>query len=246
MAKVYLVGAGPGDPGLLTMTALKVLRRADVVLYDRLVNRRIFELLPRGIRKVYVGAGSSDPQNRQKRIDRLMLKNHEKGLTVVRLKNGDPFLFGRGGEELQFLRKNRIPFEVVPGVTSAVGVPSRVGLPLTHRQLSSAVMVISGHPAEGSATDWSKAAKFHGTLVILMGVGAVRAVCRRLIGGGKDPSTPACMISRGTLKGERVVSGRLDELGRLVVRMKLRPPAVAVVGEVVRLADFWKDDQRLR
>lgn len=239
--KVYLVGAGPGDPGLLTVDALEVLKRAEVIFYDRLVDKRVLTLLPKGARKICVGAGHRDAQLRQKRIFDLMKKSHNEGKTVVRLKNGDPFIFGRGGEEMQFLRENRIAFEVVPGVTSAIGVPSRVGLPLTHRKLSSAVMIISGHHVDGSVTDWSKAAKFDGTLVILMGVSTITSTCESLIKEGMDPSTPACMISRGTMKGEKVVSGRLDELGGLVTRGMLRPPAVAIIGDVVKLANFWRE-----
>ena len=241
--RVYLVGAGPGDPGLLTVAALRVLKRADVVLYDRLVDRRVLRLLPKAAQRVYVGAGHRDAQRRQRRIYALMKKFHEAGKTVVRLKNGDPFVFGRGGEEMQFLKENGIDFEIVPGVTSAIGVPSWVGLPLTHRELSSSVMIISGHPANGSVTDWSKAAGFRGTLVILMGVGTLGSACERLMKEGMDPSTSACAISRGTTKGEEVVSGRLDELAGLVMKKKLRHPAIAVIGSVVKLAGFWNGNR---
>ena len=236
---VYLVGAGPGDPRLLTVAALRALKRADVVLYDRLVDRRVMKLLPKSAKRVYVGAGHKDAQERQKRIYALMKKLHDQGKTVVRLKNGDPFVFGRGGEEVQFLRESGIRFEVIPGVTSAIGVPSWAGLPLTHREISSAVMIISGHPADGSVTDWSRAAGFHGTLVVLMGVGTMASACGRLMEEGMDPSTPACAISRGTMAGQRIVSGRLDELGELVLKKKLKHPAIAVIGDVVKLAGFW-------
>ena len=239
--KVYLVGAGPGDPGLLTMAAMRVLERADAVLYDRLVDRRVLELLPKRARRVYVGAGHKDAQERQERIYSLMKRFHDEGKTVVRLKSGDPFVFGRGGEEVQFLRKSKIEFEVIPGVTSAIGVPTSAGLPLTHREVSSAVMIVAGHPANDSVTDWTKAANFRGTLVILMGVGTLSSACGRLIDEGMDPSTPACAISHGTMKGQKIVSGRLDQLGELVSKKRLKHPAIAVVGEVVRLAGFWKE-----
>lgn len=238
--KVYLVGAGPGDPGLLTVRATKVLRRADIVLYDRLIDPRILELLPRRARKVYVGAGKGEAQERQERIYRLMLKHHREGQNVVRLKNGDPFIFGRGGEEADFLRRNRIGFEIVPGLTSAVGVPTWVGLPLTNRGVSSGVMILSGHPADESVTDWASVAKFSGTIVVLMGTEAAGSICGKLIESGKDPATPACMISRGTMQGEKMIAGRLEELGALVLRNRLPHPAVAVIGDVVRLAGFWK------
>lgn len=235
------MGAGPGNPGLLTVAALRVLRKADVVLYDRLVDPRVLELPPKGTRKVYVGAGKGDAQERQERIYRLMRIYHGRGLRVVRLKNGDPFVFGRGGEEVEFLRRNHIAFEVVPGVTSAVGVPSSVGLPLTTRGVSSGVMILSGHPADGAAADWSGAAKFGGTLVVLMGTEAAASICSQLIRAGKDPATPACVISRGTMEGERVIAGRLGELGGLVSGKKIAHPAIAVIGDVVKLAGFWRD-----
>ena len=237
---VFLVGAGPGDPRLLTVAALRTIRKADVVLYDRLVDPRTLGMLSRRARRVYVGAGRSDPQKRQERIYRLMRKYYDEGLSVVRLKNGDPFIFGRGGEEAEFLRKNNIRFEIVPGVTSAVGVPSSVGVPLTTREISSGVMILSGHPADGPAADWQGAAKFRGTIVVLMGVESASSICRQLIEAGKDPSTPACMISRGTMKGERVVTGRLDEIGSLVAKEKLRHPAIAVIGDVVRFAGLQR------
>ena len=240
MGKVYLVGAGPGDPGLLTVAAVNALKRADVVLYDRLVDRRVLELLPRKALRVYVGAGVGDAQRRQQRIYSLMRKHYKEGRRVVRLKNGDPFIFGRGGEEMEFLRRNHMEFELVPGVTSAIGVPSWVGVPLTTRDVSSGLMILSGHRAAGSATDWSSAGRFGGTIVVLMGVKSAGSVCRELIRAGKDPATPACMISRGTRRGQKVVAGRLDEIQGLVSRMKIRNPAVAVVGDVVRLAGFWK------
>lgn len=238
--KVYLVGAGPGNPGLLTVAGLEVLKKADVVLYDRLVDAGVLELLPRRARKVYVGAGKGGARARQERIYRLMKKYHDKGMSVVRLKNGDPFVFGRGGEEVEFLRRERIGFEVVPGVTSAVGVPSWVGLPLTTRGVSSGVMILSGHPAVGSSTDWSSAAKFGGTVVVLMGTEEASSICQRLIKAGKDPETPACMVSRGTLAGERIIAGRLRELGALVSNKGAPHPAIAVIGEAVKLASFWK------
>lgn len=237
--RVYLVGAGPGDPALLTLAALEVLKRADVVLYDKLVDRRTLGLIPKRSKRVYVGAQEGHSQERQDRIYRLIQKYYDEGLNVARLKSGDPFIFGRGGEEVEFFRKNHIRFQVVPGITSAVGVPSQAGVPLTHRGISSGVMVLSGHPAEGTTADWSEAARFGGTLVILMGVATMGAVCKRLIEAGKDPETPACLICRGTMKGEKTVSGRLKELTALAAAKRLPHPGVIVVGDVVKLADFW-------
>ncbi len=237
--KVYLVGAGPGDPALLTLAALEVMKRADVVLYDKLVGRRTLGLIPKRSKRVYVGAQEGHSQERQDKIYRLMQKYYDEGLNVVRLKNGDPFIFGRGGEEVEFFRKNRIRFQVVPGVTSAVGVPSHAGVPLTHRGISSGVMILSGHPAEGSTADWSEAARFGGTLVVLMAVATMGPVCKRLIEAGKDPETPACVICRGTMEGEKTVSGRLRELAALAEAKRLPHPGVIIVGDVVKLAGFW-------
>ena len=141
---------------------------------------------------------------------------------------------------MEFLRRNHMEFELIPGMTSAIGVPSWAGVPLTTREVSSGLMILSGHHATGSATDWSSAGRFKGTIVVLMGVKAAGSVSRELISAGKDPATPACMISRGTRRGQRVVAGRLDEIEGLVSKMRIRNPAVAVIGDVVRLAGFWK------
>lgn len=237
--RVYLVGAGPGDPAYLTLAAVKAIRGADVVLYDKLVDRRTLRLIPGRSKRVYVGAEKGHSQERQDRICLLMQKYYDEGLNVVRLKNGDPFIFGRGGEEAEFLRENRIRFQVVPGLTSAVGVPSQAGVPLTQRGISSGVLVLSGHPAEGSASDWGGAARFGGTLVVLMGVAQLGAICRRLIRAGKDPATPACVICRGTMNGETTVSGLLGELPSLAASKRLPHPGVIVIGEVVRRAGLW-------
>lgn len=240
------MGAGPGDPAFLTLAALDVIRRADVVLYDKLVDRRTLRLIPKRSKKVYVGAQEGHSRERQDRIYRLMQKYYNEGLNVARLKSGDPFIFGRGGEEVEFFKENNIRFQVIPGITSAVGVPTRAGVPLTHRGVSSGVMVLSGHPAQRSTADWSEAARFGGTLVFLMGVATLEEVCKRLIKAGKDPATPACVISRGTMNGERTVSGRLGKLHALAAAEELRPPGVIVIGEVVRFAGFWVEGRAKR
>lgn len=239
--RVYLVGAGPGDPDLLTAKAVRVMKGADVVLYDRLVDRRVLRALPRTTLKVLVGRGKESAQQRQERIYRLIQRYHSEGLTVVRLKNGDPLLFGRGGEEIEFLRSKGISYEVIPGITSATGVPSSLGLPLTHRQLSSQVLIVSGHSARKVAPDWKAIAKFKGTLVVLMGAAAIGSICKGLLEGGKDPGTPSCIISRGTSKGERVVCGNLEELESLAGRKEMAP-AIVVIGEVVKLAKFYRTE----
>lgn len=237
--KVYLVGAGPGDPGLLTVKALRVLKNSDVILYDRLVGRSILETLPRRARKIYVGERHGEAALRQERIYALIRKYHARGLTISRLQNGDPLLFGRGGEEIQFLKREKIPYEVVPGITSAIGIPSSLGLPLTERATSSALLVVPGHSMEGNLLDWKEVASFRGTIVILMGAEHIEQICRELVSNGKDPDTPACMIERGTLRGQKVISGRLGRLGRIAHQRQISSPAITVIGDTVRLADFY-------
>lgn len=239
-SKVYLVGAGPGDPGLLTVKALRALRNSDVILYDRLVGRGVLAALPRKALKIYVGEKHGEAARRQERIYALIRKYHARGLTISRLQNGDPLLFGRGGEEIQFLKREKIPFEVIPGVTSPIGVPSSLGLPLTERTTSSALLIVPGHSMEGNLLDWKEVASFPGTIVILMGAGRIDQICRELVSDGKDPDTPACMIERGTLRAQRVISGSLGELGSIARRKRISSPAVTVIGDAVGLADFYR------
>lgn len=239
--KVYLVGAGPGDPDLLTIKAWKILKAADVILYDRLVSREMFRGLPKRPLKVYTGRRKESAGERQDRIYHLILKYHAKGKRVVRLKNGDPMVFGRGGEEIDFLRRHGIEYEVVPGITSAIGVPSEVGLPLTHREVSSSVLIVPGHTMRGKTTDWVRTAGFPGTIVILMGAGNIAAICKALIKGGKDRKTPSCMIVKGTLKGERTICGTLDRLAALAIERRVEAPVVTVIGEAVRFAQFYHE-----
>lgn len=237
---VYLVGAGPGDPKLLTVRALEALSESDVVLYDRLVGRRILKALPKRALKVYVGERHGHAKQRQERIYALIRKYHARGMTVTRLQNGDPFLFGRGGEEIRVLEREGIPYEIVPGITSAVGVPSSAGVPLTERTTSSSVLVVPGHSMGGNQVDWKGAASFRGTLIILMGAGRIGTILRELISNGMDPSTPACVIERGTLPERRIVSGKLGELGRKVAKRRISAPAVTVIGATVALAAFYR------
>lgn len=237
---VYLVGAGPGDAGLLTLKAAKVMKKADVVLYDRLVGKEILKKLSRRVTKVNVGKKEGSAFEKQTRICRLIKKYYEKGLTIVRLQNGDPLLFGRGGEEIEFLRREGIEYQVIPGVTSAVGVASSVGLPLTHRRISSGLVVVPGHPAEGNKIDWKEIAEFKGTIVILMGAGSIQEICRKLMAYGKEPSTPACMIRNGTLPSQRIVTGKLSKLGILAREWKIKAPAITVIGQTVALAKFYR------
>ena len=247
---VYLVGAGPGDPGLLTRRGADLLARAEVVLHDRLVSPAVLDLAAPGAQLIDVGkepdaAGAGDdagaegrgpPQEqRQREIARLLVEHGRRSGVVVRLKGGDPFLFGRGGEEVEVLAQAGIDWEVVPGVTSAFGVPGAAGIPVTQRGLASSVTVVTGRVGEagdaggaGAGPDWAALAASGGTLVILMGMTTRAAIARSLIEAGRAPETPVAVIARGTLPDQEVVRTTLDRLGEV----ELGPPAVIVVGPV--------------
>jgi uroporphyrinogen III methyltransferase / synthase len=238
--KVYLVGAGPGDPGLLTLKGKACIRRADVVIYDYLANPSFLDYARKDARRIYVGKKGGAHTMSQEAINRLIIEEAEAGHVVVRLKGGDPFIFGRGGEEAQELIKSRVAFEVVPGVTSAISVPAYAGIPLTHRNHTPTVAFITGHedPEKGQSTvAWDRLATGAGTLVFLMGVGNLSRISERLITNGRAPHTPVAVIERGTLPDQRTVVGTLETIARLADETRIRPPAVIVVGEVVRLRD---------
>jgi uroporphyrin-III C-methyltransferase len=235
--KVYLVGAGPGSPDLLTLRAREVLGRADVVLYDLLAGG-VRDLLPGGAELIDCGKSGSRHTMEQDEIERAMVARALEGKQVVRLKGGDPFLFGRGGEELEALRAAGVPVELVPGVTSAIAVPGCVGIPVTHRSHASEVVILTGHedPAkEESTIDWDLLAKFRGTIVILMGVKHLSSIASRLVARGKDPETPVAIIERGLDAGQRVTTGPLGSIGERGRQAGVRPPAVIVIGSVVGL-----------
>ncbi|MDM7934063.1 MAG: uroporphyrinogen-III C-methyltransferase [Methanothrix sp.] len=234
--KVYLVGAGPGDPELLTLKARRLLSEADVVLYDRLLDRRMLE----GLRAELIDVGKSAGRHRlsQEEINRLLIDKAMEGGVVVRLKGGDPYLFGRGGEEALALVGRGIPFEVVPGVTSAIAVPGLAGIPVTHRGVSSSLTIVTGHeePGKEGPLDWSAIARLGGTLVVLMGVSRLEENISALIAGGRSPETPAAIVERGGFPEQRMISGTLGEMADRAKRSGIAPPAVLVVGDVVRLA----------
>jgi len=236
---VYLVGAGPGDPGLITAKGLEILRSADVVVYDRLVAPSLLAEAPPGAERVFVGKRphSSGAGLAQSEINALLVERARRGLTVVRLKGGDPFVFGRGAEECEALRAAGVPFRVVPGVTSAIAVPAAAGIPVTHRRLASAFAVVTGHECEGvSNLDWEALARVP-TLVVLMGLSALPEITARLLEHGADPDTPAALIASGTLPDQRTVVGTLATLAARVAEEGLEPPATVVVGEVVRVRE---------
>ncbi len=235
--KVFFVGAGPGSPDLITVRGLRVLRRAQTVVYDRLVPRELVDLAPRGSERVYVGKPPGGPAPEQAWINELLVERARAGRWVVRLKGGDPFVLGRGGEEALAVARAGIPFEVVPGVTSAVAVPAFGGIPVTHRGMANAFVVITGHPGKGRAEpDWEAVARIP-AIVILMGMGRLHHVCRRLQEAGRPPWTPAVAIRAGSTRAQRTVRASLGSLPERVESEGLGPPAVVVIGEVAGLAD---------
>lgn len=243
MGKVYLVGAGPGDPGLLTLKAMDVIQKADAVLYDALIHPRILSLIPDRARRIFRGSRGKAGALSQGQINRRLVRLALHGKTVVRLKGGDPFVFGRGGEEVQALVEARVPFEVVPGVTSAVAVPAYAGIPVTHRRLTASFTVVTGHEdpsKEGTQVDWGNLAENNGTLVFLMGLHALPEVCARLVEKGKDPATPAAVIQWGTTSRQKVAKGTLATLPSLVRKAGLQPPATLIVGKVVPLGEKFE------
>lgn len=244
MGVVYLVGAGPGDPGLITVRGLECLRRADVVIYDRLVNPALLDEAPVWAERIFVGKAPGVHTFRQEEINALLIRRARAGQVVVRLKGGDPFVFGRGGEEASACTAAGVRWEVVPGVTSAVGVPACAGIPVTHRGLSNAFAVITAHRANGQNDDlnWAAIAAID-TLVVLMGVGRLSHVVAMLTGHGRSPETPAAIIERGTQSGERIVTGTLGDIVERATLAGIRPPAIIVIGEAVQLRETLRDSR---
>jgi len=238
--QVYLVGAGPGDPGLLTVKGKECLCEADVVIYDYLANSAFLEYAKDQAELIYVGKKAGSHTMSQARINGLIVDRASRGQVVVRLKGGDPFIFGRGGEEAHDLIKAGVDFEVVPGVTSAISVPAYAGIPLTHRDHTSTVAFITGHEdplKEKSDIAWDKLATGAGTLVFLMGVGNLPKIAEQLMGHGRSPDTPVAVIRRGTLAEQTTLVGNLENIARLAKENQIRPPAIIVVGDVVRLRE---------
>ena len=236
IGRVYLVGAGPGDLGLMTVRGLELLRAVDVVVYDELVSPAILAEASRAAIKVYVGKHAGQHCIAQEEINDALVDYARMGYAVVRLKGGDPFVFGRGGEEASVLAEAGVPFEIVPGVSSAIAVPAYAGIPLTHRGYASSFAVVSGHPAGNakSAVDWAKLARAVDTLVILMGVKNLPQIVADLLRGGVSPETPAAAIRWGTTQAQQSVIGTLDNIVERAARLK--SPAVIVLGKVVELS----------
>ncbi|MBW2182560.1 MAG: uroporphyrinogen-III C-methyltransferase [Deltaproteobacteria bacterium] len=238
IGKVYIVGAGPGDPGLITVKGLRLLEMADVIVYDHLINFNLLDWAKPNAEKINVGKQVGKRILQQKEINKMLVKEAGKGKIVVRLKGGDPFIFGRGGEEVEALARHGIPFEVVPGVTSAVAAPAYAGIPLTHRGLASSVALVTGHedPAkEFPAVDFKKIAQSVNTVVCLMGVGNIDSIIKQVKESGRSLATPVAVVEKGTCSDQRVIEGTLRDILPKTRKARLRPPAVIVVGEVTKL-----------
>lgn len=236
--KVYLVGAGPGDPQLLTIKAVKVLKEADVVIYDRLgVSEEILCLAPERAERIFVGKRTGLHEVPQDKITELIIEKAKEGGKVVRLKGGDPFIFGRGGEEAEALVEEGIEFEVVPGVSSAVVAPAYAGIPLTHRDYAASVAVITGHRSDEAEkpTDWVKIANAVDTMVILMGVESLDGIVSKLLKGGVSPKKPVAMVESGTYIKQRTLIATLGTIVKEAEKKQIQPPSVIVIGEVANL-----------
>jgi uroporphyrin-III C-methyltransferase len=238
--KVYLVGSGPGAPGLLAIRARDVIDTADVVLYDQLPGKEILATLPEDAELIDCGKYGGRHTLKQDEIEALMVDRAQQGKVVVRLKGGDPFLFGRGGEELERVRAAGVDVGMVPGISSALAVPASVGIPLTHRSYASQVTILTGHedPAKPEpALDWKLLAQSRGTIVILMGVANLKRIAEALLENGKGKNTPVAIIERGLRKDRRVTTGTLATIAKKAKKTGVKPPAVIVIGNVVKLYD---------
>jgi uroporphyrin-III C-methyltransferase len=240
-SKVFICGAGPGDPELISVKGYRLLTKCDVVLYDRLVSKELIGKIPSTIKKIYVGRETGKATStHQSKTNRLMLSYAQKGKSVLRLKGGDPLIFGRGGEEAEFLRKHDIQFEIIPGITSAIAAPAYAGIPLTHRTYSSSVAFVTGHEDKRknhSDVNLKAVATAVDTIVVLMGVERIKEIVQDLRAGGLKRNTRVAIVERGTMKDQRVIVGNLNTIMKKVARYKVTSPAVIVVGRVVSFSN---------
>lgn len=238
--KVFIVGAGPGDPKLITLKAVEAIKSADVVLYDRLVSKKIIAMIPKSASSVYVGRDVGDDYKHQDTTNELMVKYAKTKRNVVRLKGGDPFMFGRGGEEAEFLRERGVKYEIIPGITSGIGSAEYSGIPLTHRDYASSVVFVTGHEdakkTQGTV-NWKKLAKSVDTIVIMMGLSRLEVISKNLISGGLAKTTPVAVIQNGTTEDHRMLKGTLANIAKKVKDAKVRPPSIIIIGKVVSLSD---------
>ena len=243
--KVYLVGAGPGDPKLITLRAVELIKKADVVLYDRLVSKKILAMIPKRAVSIYVGRAVGDDTTHQENTNELMVKYAQLKKSVVRLKGGDPIIFGRGGEEAEFLKSFNVKYEIIPGITSGIGSATYAGIPLTHRQFASSVVFVTGHEDPEKKTEvvkWKKLAKSVDTIVIMMGLSRIGVISRKLIEGGMDKNMPVAVIQNGTTSKQKMVKGTISNIANKIKRNQIKPPTNIIIGRVVDLSDIigWK------
>jgi len=242
---VYLVGAGPGDHKLITLKAVELIKKADVVLYDRLVGKKIISMIPKKAIKVYVGRAVGDDTKHQETTNDLMIKYAKTKRNIVRLKGGDPIIFGRGGEEAEFLKKHKIKFQIIPGITSGIGSATYSGIPLTHRKYSSSVVFVTGHedPTKSAeSVKWKRLANSVDTIVIMMGLSRIDVICEQLEKGGMKKTTPIAVIQDGTTKNHRTIIGTISNIASKVKKEKFKAPSIIIVGKVVNLSKTigWK------
>jgi uroporphyrin-III C-methyltransferase/precorrin-2 dehydrogenase/sirohydrochlorin ferrochelatase len=236
--EVYLVGGGPGDPDLLTFRALRLMQQCDVCVYDKLVSREVLDLVRRDAELIYVGKSRDQHTLPQEEINQLLARLALAGKRVLRLKGGDPFIFGRGGEEIETLMQQGVPFQVVPGITAANGVSSYAGIPLTHRDYAQACLFITGHLKNGVLDlDWAAMARPQQTVVIYMGLVGLEQICQQLMAHGVAPDMPAAVIQQGTTQNQRVVSANLSNLASQVAAAKMKAPCLTIIGQVVQLRE---------
>jgi len=243
--RVYLVGAGPGDPKLITLRAVELIKNADVVLYDRLVSKKILAMIPKHAVSIYVGRAVGDDTTHQDSTNELMVKYAKLKKSIVRLKGGDPIIFGRGGEEAEFLKSFNIKYEIIPGITSGIGSATYAGIPLTHRKLASSVVFVTGHEDPEKKLEvvkWKKLAKSVDTIVIMMGLSRIGVISKKLIDGGMDKNMPVAVIQNGTTSQQKMIKGTISNIDNKIKRNKIKPPTNIIIGRVVDLSDIigWK------